>query len=385
MTKPASGPDPSADRGHRPAAVRASARARARSSPRRAARFEHLAERAASRPTSRFLAGLADVQAALADGLPSPAARPRGSRPRRASRDAADRPHALAGGAGARRPLDALLDRAPRRSTCPTPRAPRSTRCGGGRRRRARLAGPQRRSPTTSPSRRSPRTSASPPRCRCMPPALAATLDADRLVPIRVGVCPGCGGRPAASLVVGSARGASRARATAPAPPARRSGTRSASSARLRLDQGHRLPRVLGDDGGGQGRGLRRVPRLGEDPLPEAATPALDPIADDVATPRARRSMRETEFRRGAVRPLPRRLLSWTTAPRRLPVGRPRPRPAAAGRGSPRHGRARVAAVARAPRGAAAPGRRRRRRPRRRRSRALDAAARPRRCARSST
>lgn len=32
---------------------------------------------------------------------------------------------------------------------------------------------------------------------------LAATLPAERLVPIRVGICPACGGRPAASLVTG--------------------------------------------------------------------------------------------------------------------------------------------------------------------------------------
>lgn len=36
--------------------------------------------------------------------------------------------------------------------------------------------------------------------------ALAATLDADALVPIRVGVCPCCGGRPATSLVLGTVR-----------------------------------------------------------------------------------------------------------------------------------------------------------------------------------
>lgn len=35
---------------------------------------------------------------------------------------------------------------------------------------------------------------------------LAATLDAGRLVPVRVGVCPCCGGRPAASVVVGTLR-----------------------------------------------------------------------------------------------------------------------------------------------------------------------------------
>jgi FdhE protein len=35
---------------------------------------------------------------------------------------------------------------------------------------------------------------------------LAATLDAARLVPIRVGVCPCCGGRPASSVVVGTLR-----------------------------------------------------------------------------------------------------------------------------------------------------------------------------------
>lgn len=35
---------------------------------------------------------------------------------------------------------------------------------------------------------------------------LAATLDGDRLVPVRVGVCPCCGGRPASSVVLGTVR-----------------------------------------------------------------------------------------------------------------------------------------------------------------------------------
>ena len=35
---------------------------------------------------------------------------------------------------------------------------------------------------------------------------LAAALDAERLVPIRVGVCPCCGGRPASSVVLGTLR-----------------------------------------------------------------------------------------------------------------------------------------------------------------------------------
>ena len=35
---------------------------------------------------------------------------------------------------------------------------------------------------------------------------LAATLDAERLVPIRVGICPCCGGRPASSVVLGTVR-----------------------------------------------------------------------------------------------------------------------------------------------------------------------------------
>jgi FdhE protein len=35
---------------------------------------------------------------------------------------------------------------------------------------------------------------------------LAAALDAERLVPIRIGVCPCCGGRPASSVVLGTLR-----------------------------------------------------------------------------------------------------------------------------------------------------------------------------------
>lgn len=35
---------------------------------------------------------------------------------------------------------------------------------------------------------------------------LAATLDGERLVPVRVGVCPCCGGRPASSVVLGTVR-----------------------------------------------------------------------------------------------------------------------------------------------------------------------------------
>ena len=86
---------------------------------------------------------------------------------------------------------------------------------------------------------------------------LAATLDADRLVPIRTGVCPCCGGRPATSVVLGTRP--HRRRPLRGLRHLRDALERGAGQVpRLRLDQGHRLSRARRGRGD-QGRGLRRM------------------------------------------------------------------------------------------------------------------------------
>lgn len=128
----------------------------------------------------------------------------------------------------------------------------------------------------------------------------AATLDPDRLVPIRVGVCPCCGGRPASSVVLGTLR---------------IEGARYAACATCATLWNEVRVKCLAC-GSTKAIGYRG---LGDDPVIKAEVcgeclswlkilyqnrdTALEAIADDVASLGLDLAMRETEFSRAGVDP----------------------------------------------------------------------------------
>ena len=168
----------------------------------RADRFERLAEGSNLSPYLLFLAALCRLQARLCADLPAPEA-PAGDRIAlaRASRMPPLDRRALVDDAGLAATLDALLERA-REIGMPA---------------EARLALDALRAATPEDRRwllsnvmddLIPADSAAPhlfvaAAVQAHMAGLAATLDADQLVPIRTGVCPVCGGKPAASVVTG--------------------------------------------------------------------------------------------------------------------------------------------------------------------------------------
>jgi FdhE protein len=129
---------------------------------------------------------------------------------------------------------------------------------------------------------------------------LAATVDAARLVPIRTGVCPCCGGRPAASVVLGTLR---------------IEGARYAACATCATLWNEVRIKCLAC-GSTKGIGYRG---LGDDPVVKAETcgechswvkilyqnrdTALEAIADDVASLGLDMHMRGTAFERAAFDP----------------------------------------------------------------------------------
>ena len=244
---------------------------RQRSSPRRAARFRSAGRAATTwRPTCGFLAGLAgragraSRPAAGAGAARRPRRSParRGTPCRRSTGPAS--PPAPAFG----RPLDRLLAASPRhrhagagpalRSTG-SPPPDDATRDGDGR---------ERRWPTPIPFEAIAEHALVAAALQVHFARMAAALDAAALTPVGDGACPACGGPPVASLVVGWAR-LRAAPATAPARSAARSGTTSAPSARSAArPQTISLPRGRGRRRHGQGRVLRRLPRLRQGALP---------------------------------------------------------------------------------------------------------------------
>lgn len=129
---------------------------------------------------------------------------------------------------------------------------------------------------------------------------LAATLDAEALVPIRVGICPCCGGRPATSLVLGTVR---------------IEGARYAVCATCATLWNEVRVKCLAC-GSTKGIGYRA---LGDDAVIKAEVcdechswlkilyqnkdTGLDPIADDVASLGLDVRMRESEWRRAGFDP----------------------------------------------------------------------------------
>jgi FdhE protein len=129
---------------------------------------------------------------------------------------------------------------------------------------------------------------------------LAATLDPGRLVPIRTGVCPCCGGRPATSVVVGSLRV---------------EGARYAACATCATLWNEVRIKCLAC-GSTKGIGYRS---LGDDAVIKAEVcdtchswvkilyqnrdTALDPVADDVASLGLDATLRDSEWRRAGFDP----------------------------------------------------------------------------------
>ena len=136
---------------------------------------------------------------------------------------------------------------------------------------------------------------------------LAATLDAGQLVPIRTGVCPACGGRPASSVVTGI-MGAE--------------GTRYAACACCQTLWNEVRVHCLAC-GTNKGIGYQAVEDAGADdktgPLIKAETcdgcgswvkimaqnrnPSLDPIADDVSSLGLDLLMRDSAWTRAGFDP----------------------------------------------------------------------------------
>jgi len=130
--------------------------------------------------------------------------------------------------------------------------------------------------------------------------ALAATLDPDRLVPVSVGVCPCCGGRPATSLVLGTLR---------------IEGARYAVCATCATLWNEVRVKCLacGSTKGIGYRGLSDEAVVKAEVCDECHSwvkilyqnkdTGLDPIADDVASLGLDAKMRETEWRRAGFDP----------------------------------------------------------------------------------
>ncbi len=172
---------------------------------RRAERLRHLAKGSHLAPYLAFLAGLAELQATVAEALPAVAPPPEASvaRARESRMPPLDR-GALADDPALAATLDALLAAA---GALPMPAESRAAldavRAADPAARRALLANVL--------ADDIPLDAAAPhlwaaAAVQVHAARLAATLDPDRLVPIRTGVCPCCGGRPAVSVVVGTLR-----------------------------------------------------------------------------------------------------------------------------------------------------------------------------------
>lgn len=129
---------------------------------------------------------------------------------------------------------------------------------------------------------------------------LAATLDAGRLVPVRVGLCPCCGGRPASSVVVGTLR---------------IEGARYAACATCATLWNEVRVKCLacGSTKGIGYRGLSEPAVIKAEVCDECGSwvkildqnkdPALEPIADDVGSLGLDSRMRETSWRRAGFNP----------------------------------------------------------------------------------
>ena len=249
------------------------------------------------------------------DGLPEPAtARRRDARPRARIRHAAARPRPLR-----RRhrrssaTLDTLLGGS-RPSTC----RPARTAALGARAARTPILREREhgrdRLGRCHPGRSAGRAClSSPPRCRFISPALAARLDPTRSSRSATAPAPPAAARRHASMVVGW-HGADGARYCACALCGTLWNYVRVKCALCALDQGHPLSGDRRRPRHDQGRNLRRLPRLRQDPLPaEGSLPRT--VADDVASLGLDLLMRETRLPPRRRQPLPARLLTARCGP----------------------------------------------------------------------
>ena len=172
---------------------------------RRAERLAHLARNSRLAPYLHFLAALCEVQGGLAAGSPSLPALPesRIALARESRMPPMDR-LALAAGDALFPTLDVLLDAAAAIEKPETAEAARvAVHDADAETRRWLLANVL--SDDIPPEDAAPHLFVAA-AVQVDLSRLAATLDAERLVPIRTGVCPYCGGRPASSVVLGGAR-----------------------------------------------------------------------------------------------------------------------------------------------------------------------------------
>lgn len=130
---------------------------------------------------------------------------------------------------------------------------------------------------------------------------LAATLDAVKLVPIRTGICPGCGGRPATSMVTG-APGLENVRYAHCAHCAMQwnevrvkclcCGSNAAISYRSAGDEDAVIKAEVCSD-------CDRWVKI----LYQSRNPSLDAVADDLGSLGLDLMMKDTRFRRGGANP----------------------------------------------------------------------------------
>lgn len=269
---------------------------------RRADRFQRLAEGSNLSPYLEFLAALSRVQARLCADLPPPQAPgpDRIALARAARMPPLDR-HALLDDAGLAATLDALVDTA-RAIEMPA---------------EARLALDALRAATPGDRRwlvsnilddMIPADSAAPhlfaaAAVQVHMARLASELPADQLVPIRTGVCPVCGGRPASSIVTG-VMGAEGARYAACACCQTLWNEVRVKCLNCGSTKGIAFQAV--DDGSGEAQIKAETCDECESWLKQMAqnrNPALDPVADDVASLGLDALMQGSRWRRAGFDP----------------------------------------------------------------------------------
>lgn len=131
---------------------------------------------------------------------------------------------------------------------------------------------------------------------------LAARLDAGRLVPVGEGVCPACGGAPVCSVVVGW-QGAHNTRFCACSLCAALWHVVRIKCVLCGSTKGITYHEIEGGPGAGVRAETCEVCGRYVKILQQHADPALDPVADDVATLGLDLLVREAGYRRGAVNP----------------------------------------------------------------------------------
>lgn len=266
---------------------------------RRAERLEFLAGASLLAPYLRFLAALARVQARLAVALPPPAPVPaaRAALAREGGMPPLDR-MALAADPALSETLDALLaEAAGIDQPAPARAALGAVQAADGATRAWLFANVL--ADEIPVEEAAPHLYAAA-AVQVQATRLAAGLDAARLVPVRVGVCPCCGGRPATSLVVGTLR---------------IEGARYAVCAACATQWNEVRVKCLacGSTKGIGYRGLAEEAVIKAEVCDECGSwvkvlyqnkdAALDPIADDVGSLGLDARMRETEWRRAGFNP----------------------------------------------------------------------------------